>query len=112
MKIFVGNLSYQVSEEDLRQEFTAFGTVASVSIASDRYDNRPKGFGFVEMPTKSEAQAAISALDGKMLKEKALTVNEAKPKSDSRGSNNNRKGSSFGGRQGGSRTGRGRTRSF
>jgi cold-inducible RNA-binding protein len=104
LKIFVGNLSYQVSEDELRGEFMAFGNVASVSIASDRYDNRPKGFGFVEMPTKSEAQAAIIALNGKVLKEKAISVNEARPKSDSRGSNNNRRGSSFGGRQGGGRS--------
>jgi RNA recognition motif-containing protein len=100
MKIYVGNLSYQVTEEELRQEFTPFGTVNSVSIVTDKYDNRPKGFGFVEMPTKSEAEAAIAGLSGKVLGEKSLVVNEARPKSDSRGSFNNRGGSS-GGRQGG-----------
>jgi RNA recognition motif-containing protein len=99
MKIYVGNLSYQVTEEELRQEFAAFGAVNSVSIVTDRYDNRPKGFGFVEMPTKSEAEAAIAGLNGKMLGEKALMVNEARPKSESRGS--------FGGRQGGGRPGGG-----
>jgi cold-inducible RNA-binding protein len=106
MKIYVGNLSYQVTEEELRQEFAAFGTVTSASVVTDRYDNRPKGFGFVEMPTKSEAEAAIAALNGKMVQEKALIVNEARPKSESRGSFGNRnsynnRGGNSGGRQGG-----------
>jgi cold-inducible RNA-binding protein len=105
MKIFVGNLSYEVTEEELRQEFMAFGAVNSVSIATDRYDNRPKGFAFIEMPTKSEAEAAISGLNGKMLGGKGIAVNESRPKSETRGPVSN-KGSfsgrgSFGGRQGG-----------
>lgn len=110
MKIYVGNLSYQVSEEELRQEFTAFGAVTSASIVTDKYDNRPKGFAFVEMPTKSEAEAAIAGLNGKMLQEKALIVNEARPKSDSKGSFNNRgsfRGGYSGGRQGGRQGGGG-----
>jgi RNA recognition motif-containing protein len=114
MKIYVGNLSYQVTEDELRQEFAAFGTVTSASIVTDRYDNRPKGFAFVEMPTKSEAEAAIAGLNGKMLADKGLVVNEARPKSDSRGSsgnrgsfNNNRGGYTSGGRQGGGRQGGG-----
>jgi cold-inducible RNA-binding protein len=121
MKIYVGNLSYQVTEEELRQEFMGYGAVGSVSIVTDRYDNRPKGFAFVEMPTKSEAEAAIAGLNGKMLQEKSLVVNEARPKSESRGSFgnrgpvNNRRGS-FGGRQGGRPGGRfgdkGRSRRF
>lgn len=106
MKIYIGNLSYRVTEEELRQEFAAYGTVTSASIATDRYDNRPRGFGFVEMPTRSEAEAAIAALNGKMLQEKYLVVNEARPKSESRGSFSNRgsfnnRGSHSGGRQGG-----------
>jgi cold-inducible RNA-binding protein len=106
MKIYVGNLSYQVTEDELRQEFAAFGTVSSVSIVTDRYDNRPKGFGFVEMSAKSEAEAAIAGLNGKMVQEKGLVVNEARPKSDSRGSYGNRssfnnRGGSSGGRQSG-----------
>jgi cold-inducible RNA-binding protein len=106
MKIFVGNLSYQVTEEELKQEFTAFGTVNTASIVTDKYDNRPKGFAFVEMPTKSEAEAAIAGLNGKMLGDKALVVNESRPKSDSKGSFGNRssfgnRGGSSGGRQGG-----------
>jgi|WetSurMetagenome_2_1015567.scaffolds.fasta_scaffold164526_1 cold-inducible RNA-binding protein len=125
MKIYVGNLSYQVTEEELRQEFAAFGAVNSVSIVTDRYDNRPKGFAFVEMPTKSEAEAAITGLNGKMLQEKALAVNEARPRSESRGSFGNRgsfnnRGGYSGGRQGGRQdgrpgggfTGRGRSRKY
>jgi RNA recognition motif-containing protein len=100
MKIYVGNLSYQVTDEELRQEFSAYGTVSTVSIVTDRYDNRPKGFAFVEMPTKSEAEAAIAGLNGKVLDNKTLMVNESRPKSDSRGSFNNRKGS-YGHGQGG-----------
>jgi cold-inducible RNA-binding protein len=111
MKIFVGNLSYQATEEELRQEFMAYGAVGSVSIVTDRYDHRPKGFAFVEMPTKSEAEAAIAGLNGKMLEEKSLVVNEARPRSESRGSFNNRgsfdnRRGSFGGRQGGRQGGR------
>ena len=109
MKIYVGNLSYQVTDEELRQEFTAYGAVTSASVATDRYDNRPKGFGFVEMPTKSEAEAAIAGLNGKVLKEKTIVVNEARPKSDSKGSYNNRKGPSYGGRKGGGSGNRGRS---
>jgi cold-inducible RNA-binding protein len=108
MKIYVGNLSYQVTEEELRQEFAPYGSVTSVSIVTDRYDNRPKGFAFVEMPTKSEAEAAIAGLNGKMLQDKGLMVNEARPKSDSRGSFGNRgsfnnRGGHSGGRPGGGR---------
>jgi len=85
MKIYVGNLSYEVTEEDLRQEFKAFGEVTSVSIITDKYSGRPKGFGFVEMASVSEGQAAITGLNGKMLKERTLTVNAARPRSDDRG---------------------------
>jgi cold-inducible RNA-binding protein len=110
MKIYVGNLSYEVTEEELRQEFAAFGAVSTASIVTDRYDNRPKGFAFVEMPTKSEAEAAIAGLNGKMLHDRALMVNEARPKSDSRGSSGNRgsfnnRGGYSGGRQGGRQDG-------
>jgi len=95
MNIYVGNLSYEVTEEELRQEFTAFGEVASVSIVTDKYTGRPRGFGFVEMPTSSEGKAAIAGLNGKMLKDRTLNVNEARPRSDDRG------GGSYGGRRGG-----------
>ena len=95
MKIYVGNLSYDVTGEELRQEFAAFGEVESVSIIADKYSGQPKGFGFVEMPSVSEGQAAIAALNGKTLKERTLDVSPARPRSDSRG------GGSYGGRRGG-----------
>ena len=85
MKIYVGNLSYEVTEQDLRQEFMAFGEVASVDIITDKHSGRPKGFGFVEMDTKSEAEAAITGLNGKTLKERTIVVNESRPRTDKRG---------------------------
>jgi RNA recognition motif-containing protein len=84
MNIYVGNLSYSVTEEDLRQAFEAFGQVASASIIKDKFSNQSKGFGFVEMPVKEEAQAAISGLNGKDMKGRTLNVNEARPRSDDR----------------------------
>ncbi|MFC2004898.1 RNA recognition motif domain-containing protein [Chloroflexota bacterium] len=95
MKIYVGNLSYEVTEEDLRQEFASFGEVASVSVITDKYSGRPKGFAFVEMSSVSEGQAAITGLNGKTLRERTLVVNTARPRSDSRG------GGSYGDRRGG-----------
>ncbi len=95
MKIYVGNLSYDVTEEELRQEFEAFGAVESVNIITDKYSGRPKGFGFVEMPSVSEGQAAITALNGKALKDRTLNVNAARPRTDNRG------GGSYGDRGGG-----------
>jgi RNA recognition motif-containing protein len=102
MKIYVGNLSYDITEEELRQEFQAFGEVESVSIITDKYSGRPKGFGFVEMPKVSEAQAAITELNGKILKERTLNVNAARPRSDDRGrgSYGGRRGGGFGGGKG------------
>ena len=85
MKIYVGNLSYEVTEEELRQEFEAFGEVTSVNIITDKYSGRPKGFGFVEMASVSEGQAAITGLNGKTLKERTLNVNAARPRSERRG---------------------------
>ena len=80
MRIYVGNLSYDISEEELRQEFLAFGEVESVNVILDRYSGRPKGFGFVEMPSSSEAQAAIEGLNETVHDGRPLTVNEAKPR--------------------------------
>ena len=99
MKIYVGNLSYDVTEEELRQEFLAFGQVESVDIITDKYTGRPKGFGFVEMTSVSEGQAAITGLNGKTVKERTLTVNTARPRSDNRGggSYGDRRGGGFGG---------------
>ncbi len=80
MNIYVGNLSRDVSEEDLRQAFEAFGQVASVNVIRDKFSGESRGFGFVEMPGKSEAQSAIDGLNGKELKGRTLTVNEARPR--------------------------------
>jgi len=95
MKIYVGNLSYEVTEEELRQEFAAFGQVTSVNIITDKYSGRPKGFGFVEMASVSEGQAAIAGLNGKALRDRTLNVNAAQPRPDSRG------GGAYGGKRGG-----------
>ena len=99
MKIYVGNLSYEVTEEDLRQEFVAFGEVTSVSVITDKYSGRSKGFGFVEMASKSEAEAAITGLNGKTLKDRTVVVNEARPRTDNRsgGSYGDRRSGGFGG---------------
>lgn len=78
-KLYVGNLSYDISKTDLEQMFAAHGTVASAQVISDRETQRSKGFGFVEMATDQEAQAAIAALNGKSIDGRALTVNEARP---------------------------------
>jgi len=82
MDIYVGNLSPEVTKEELQKEFMAFGRVTSVKIIKDRDSGRPRGFGFVNMPSKSEGQAAITGLDGKTLKGKMLKVNEASPRPD------------------------------
>jgi RNA recognition motif-containing protein len=84
MRIYVGNLSYDVTESDVRAEFEAFGKVESVTLITDRDTGRAKGFGFVEMPTAAEANTAIAELNGKNLKERVIVVNEAKPRSDNR----------------------------
>ncbi len=83
MNIYVGNLSYDVSEEDLRQAFEAFGQVSSAAIIKDKYSGRSKGFGFVEMPSEEEARSAIKQLNGKELKGRTLNVNEARPRTES-----------------------------
>jgi len=85
MNIYVGNLSLDVTEDELGAEFKAFGGVTSISIIKDKYSGQSRGFGFVEMPVVAEAQAAIAGLKGKTLKDRTLDVNEARPRSDSRG---------------------------
>jgi len=82
VNIYVGNLSREVTEDELRQEFEAFGQVTSVNIIKDRYSGESRGFGFVEMATKSEAQAAINELNGKSLGERTLSVSEARPRAE------------------------------
>ena len=84
MNIYVGNVSYNVTEEDLKQAFEGFGQVTSVSIIKDKFSGQSKGFGFVEMPVKEEAQAAIGGLNGKELKGRKLNVNEARPRTGDR----------------------------
>jgi RNA recognition motif-containing protein len=98
MNIYVGNLSSDVTEEELLEEFKAFGGVTSASIIKDKYSGQSRGFGFVEMPSKAEAEAAIAGLKGKTLKDRTLDVNEARPRSDSRGGGS-RGGGGGGGRQ-------------
>ncbi|MFB0526904.1 MAG: RNA recognition motif domain-containing protein [bacterium] len=94
MNIYVGNLSRDVTEEDLRQTFEAFGKVESVNVIKDKFSGESRGFGFVEMPAKAEAQSALTGVNGKELKGRPLKVNEARPRPE--------------GRQGGGRRGGGR----
>jgi RNA recognition motif-containing protein len=84
MNIYAGNLSYETTDEDLREAFAAFGEVSSARVIKDRDTGRSRGFGFVEMPTDSEAQAAIAGLNGKDLKGRVLNVNEARPRTERR----------------------------
>lgn len=103
MKIYVGNLSYEVNEEDLKNAFEQFGQVESVSVIKDKYSGRSKGFGFVELPSQAEAQSAIEGLNGKELKGRALNVNEARPRTEGQGGGGQgggRRGSYGGGRGG------------
>jgi len=105
MNIYVGNLPYDISEEEVRNEFTAFGGVSSVTIPKDKYSGQAKGFAFVEMSVLAEGQAAIKGLNGKMLNDRKLTVNGARERSDVRGGGGG--GGSYGGRGGGGRGGGG-----
>jgi len=97
MNIFVGNLSRDVTEDDLLTAFSAYGKVDRVSILKDKFSGEPRGFGFVEMPAKAEAQAAINALNQTELKGRALNVNEARPKTERPGGGGGGRGG-FGGR--------------
>jgi RNA recognition motif-containing protein len=106
MNIYLGNLSYEVTEQELQRAFEAFGEVESVSIIKDKFSGRSKGFGFVEMPDKANALSAINELDGKELKGRTLNVNEARPRTESRGGRGRYgggRGGRGGGRQGGGR---------
>ena len=95
MNIFVGNLARDITEEDLQQAFGAFGKITSVSVIKDKFSGEVRGFGFVEMPNDSEAQAAIAGLNGEQVKGQALNVNEARPRADSRGAGPRRGGKRF-----------------
>lgn len=99
MNIYVGNLSREVTEGDLREAFEAFGEVTSAKIIKDKYSGESRGFGFVEMSSKTDGESAITGLKDKELKGQALNVNEARPRPEGRRSG--------GGRGGGSRSGRG-----
>ena len=82
MNIYVGSLSYDLSEDDLKRAFESFGQVASVNIIKDKFTGKSKGFGFVEMPADAEAQAAIDGLNGKEIKGRAINVNKARPRAE------------------------------
>jgi RNA recognition motif-containing protein len=92
MNIYVGNLAREVSDEDLRRAFEAYGQVESANVIKDKFSGESRGFGFVEMPAKAEAQSAIEGLNGSDLKGRNLNVNEARPR---------REGARGGGRRGG-----------
>jgi RNA recognition motif-containing protein len=105
MSIYVGNLSSEVTEEDLKEAFKAFGEVTTVNIIKDKFTGQPRGFGFVEMASGEAVKAAIAGMNGKELKGKPLTVNEARPKSESGkrsfgGGGNSRGGGNYGGDRG------------
>ncbi len=103
MKLYVGNLSFQTSSDDLQQLFAQAGTVESASVVEDRETGRSRGFGFVEMSTKEEGQAAIQQFNGQDMGGRALNVNEAKPREDRGGSGGGGRGGFGGGRNNGSR---------
>jgi RNA recognition motif-containing protein len=90
MNIYVGNLSHQVTENDLREAFESFGQVTDIKIIKDRFTSESKGFGFIEMPAKQEAESAMEDLNGTDLKGKTINVNEARPRSDNRGNGGGR----------------------
>ncbi len=102
MKIYVGNMSYDTTEEDLLLACEAFGKVESATIIKDKFSGESKGFGFVEMSSKAEGQAAIDGLNGKELKGRTLNVNEARPRTEKfGGSTGGGKGGVYGGDKGG-----------
>lgn len=113
MNLYVGNLLFDVTENDLKELFEPFGQVTEVRLIMDKFSGKSKGFGFVEMPSKEEAQKAIEELNGKDMKGRDITVNEAKPKTDRSGGGRGRGGFGGGGGgrgRGGSRGGGGRDR--
>ena len=103
MKIYVGNLSFDVTEDELSAEFSAYGKVDSVAIPSDRFSGRPRGFAFIEMSSQTEAEAAIAELNGKSLNDRTIVVNESRPREDSRGGGSfgNKRSGGYGGGGGG-----------
>jgi len=109
MNIYVGNLSRDVTEEDLRQAFEAFGQVESINVIKDKFSGESRGFGFVQMPSKDEAQKAIDEMNGKFLAGRSINVSEARPRTEgSRGAGG--RGGRGGGRGSGSGGGGGKRR--
>jgi RNA recognition motif-containing protein len=108
MNIYVGNLAREATEEDVKTAFAAFGQVASVSIIKDKFSGESRGFGFVEMPSREEAQAALAGLNGQPIRDRPVTVNEARPREegrrDSRPGSDRRGGGGGGDRRGGNRS--------
>jgi len=98
MNIYIGNLSPETTEDDLRQAFEAFGQVNTATVIKDKFSGESRGFGFVEMPSKNEAETAIAEMDGKDLKGNTVKVNEARPRSDRQGGRGGRGGFGGGGR--------------
>jgi RNA recognition motif-containing protein len=101
VNIYVGNLPREVNETDLQEAFQPFGQVTSVTIIKDKFSGESRGFGFVEMPSKAEAQSAITGMDGKDLKGRTLSVNEARPRPEGRGGDRRNRGGGGGRRMGG-----------
>ncbi len=119
MKIYVGNLAFDVTEDELTAEFGTYGKVESVAIPTDRISGRPRGFAFVDMPSKSEAEAAIAGLNGKTFRDRTIVVNESRPRPDNRGGGSygdrgggGYGGGGYGGGRGGGRPGGGRQRRY
>lgn len=108
MNIYVGNIAREVTEEELRAAFAEFGEVSTATILKDKYTSEPRGFGFVEMPSKSEAIEAMKQMDGKEIKGKKLIVNEARQREDRRGGGGGGGKRHGGGGGGGNRGGGGR----
>jgi RNA recognition motif-containing protein len=103
MNIYIGNLSYETTEDDLRKAFEGFGEVANVNILTDKYSGKPRGFAFVEMAEKSEAEAAIGGLNGKELNGRTINVSEARPRTNDGGDSRGGGGGGRGGDRGGNR---------
>ena len=103
MNIYVGNLAHKATEDEVRQAFEEFGQVTEVRLIVDKFSGESRGFGFVEMPSKAEAEKAIEEMNGKEFMERALNVNEARPKVDRGGRGGGGGGRGSGGRGGGGR---------